>query len=350
MSTPKEEERRKLEREVRSLFHVPDEERTSRSVIARRITDRRLDLPIMKKLAEQALAINDLRRAEYERRRPPKSSEHSGRVIYIHDSSSREALQRAILGAGKLFDDGLAADGGRDGILIALDIAAQLVQRLPLTSAEIDALVRPLLAARHRFDIGDVGHSTALPGTPRKGGRTPAKDPRNALKTKFELRCILALDAVERTENKSEVLAAQQVFKEAKNTADWLGIAGRQSRGTKEGGFRPVTIVNWRKRHTTTMNAWQRDRVATYQWDMETHKFHRRIQILHQLHVAFGPNAIDRGIFLADDPMHNFTRMLLGPNPRGYMRRIKDKLLSSLSIVNMTRQLSDLLAEVDPFE
>ncbi len=194
-------------------------------------------------LAERNRAVR-----HYETARAPNAHEEASKVVLANDPELHEAFCQVLNDLENLFARSLKTEsGGREGMVAALGVTCELINRLTLSPKHKTEILGPLRALQGGLRALESGEQIPpLVPRPRQRGR-----PRKTDRAKeFRVRGILAVEAWATLENDKKK-ALRDVYREAKPTAEWLGISAR-------GGFDQKTIANWHQRHTTEWNEWRK--------------------------------------------------------------------------------------------
>lgn len=188
---------------------------------------------------------------EYRRRRPPKAHERADRVAFAHDRTLRAALSALILDCDELHLTGVrAGTGGREGMIAALMITGELIDRLPLPDRERRSLVEPLELAAQGLLLVMMGQIVPAFEPAKRSAGQKARAMRNR---EFRTRCVLATHALIKT-NVAKSQALKKVFQRARPAATALGL-NKLPNGR---GFTVETLCNWYERDCAELSRWRR--------------------------------------------------------------------------------------------
>ena len=140
------------------------------------------------------------RQQRREKWRAPSAGEEVGRVFFSADPKRQQQLGE-IVNSIPLLED-LEADETTRGRLArraGLSVAIELLRRLPVETLNIEIVIDLLTSLEQQLADLDAGHvALALRRTRRPRGR-----PKNLVEQGFELRCVLAANALTETGTKS---------------------------------------------------------------------------------------------------------------------------------------------------
>ncbi|MBZ0211206.1 MAG: hypothetical protein K8F92_16365 [Hyphomicrobium sp.] len=185
---------------------------------------------------------NKIRRyLSHRQHRPPGVRGEAGRIVFAHDPDLHATFEAIAGDAEKLLAKGLKSQsGGREGMIVSLEIACRLIERLPLAPNAMSSLLEAITAVQDGLQLLRTGESIrAFSHGPR-----PPKRPRNdARKREFRIRCVLLVVVLTALNAKD---AVGRVHQKGKQAAGFLGYDD----------FTRTKVHNWFRRHTTAWNAW----------------------------------------------------------------------------------------------